>query len=83
MAPTFNPSTQEAEAGGFLWVPGEPGLQIQLQDNQGYTWNRLENKNHNQREKTKKQKNKSKKASETDVCTAPPPHEFSSSCIQS
>jgi hypothetical protein len=35
VAPAFNPSTQEAEAGGFLssrsawsteWVPGQPGL---------------------------------------------------------
>jgi hypothetical protein len=35
VAHTFNPSTQEAEAGGFLssrpawsteWVPGQPGL---------------------------------------------------------
>ena len=24
---TFNPSTQEAEAGGSLWVRGQPGLQ--------------------------------------------------------
>ena len=27
MAHTFNPSTQEAEAGGSLWVRGQPGLQ--------------------------------------------------------
>jgi hypothetical protein len=24
---TFNPSTQEAETGGSLWVQGQPGLQ--------------------------------------------------------
>ena len=24
----FNPSTQEAEAGGFLGVPGQPGVYI-------------------------------------------------------
>jgi hypothetical protein len=27
MVHTFNPSTQEAEVGGSLWVPGQPGLQ--------------------------------------------------------
>jgi hypothetical protein len=30
----FNPSTQEAEAGG-VW--GQPGLQSEFQDSQGYT----------------------------------------------
>jgi hypothetical protein len=30
----FNPSTWEAEAGGF---PGQPGLQSEFQDSQGYT----------------------------------------------
>jgi biotin carboxylase len=33
VAHTFNPSTQEAEAGGF---PGQPGLQSEFQDSQGY-----------------------------------------------
>jgi hypothetical protein len=33
---TFNPSTWEAEAGGFL-SKGQPGLQSEFQDNQGYT----------------------------------------------
>ena len=33
---TFNPSTWEAEAGGF-WVRGQPGLQNEFQDSQGYT----------------------------------------------
>ena len=27
VAHIFNPSTQEAEAGTFLWVQGQPGLQ--------------------------------------------------------
>jgi hypothetical protein len=31
---TFNPSTWEAEAGEFR---GQPGLQSEFQDNQGYT----------------------------------------------
>ena len=30
----FNPSTGEAEAGGFL---SQPGLQSEFQDSQGYT----------------------------------------------
>ena len=29
---TFNPSTQEAEEGEFLWVQGQPGLLSKLQD---------------------------------------------------
>jgi hypothetical protein len=33
---TFNPSTWEAEAGGFL-VQGQSGLQSEFQDSQGYT----------------------------------------------
>ena len=33
----FNPSTQEAGAGGSLWVWGQPGLQSEFQDNHGYT----------------------------------------------
>ena len=35
MAQAFNPSTREAEAGGSLWVWGQPGLQSA--DNQDYT----------------------------------------------
>jgi hypothetical protein len=34
VAHAFNPSTWEAEAGGFR---GQPGLQSELQDSQGYT----------------------------------------------
>jgi hypothetical protein len=33
----FNPSTREAEAGGFLSFSGQPGLQSEFQDSQGYT----------------------------------------------
>jgi hypothetical protein len=33
----FNPSTWEAGAGGSLWVQGQPGLQRESQNNQGYT----------------------------------------------
>jgi hypothetical protein len=32
----FNPSTREAEAGGFL-SRGQSGLQSEFQDSQGYT----------------------------------------------
>ena len=30
----LNPSTQEAEAGVSLWVPGQPGVQSKFQDSQ-------------------------------------------------
>ena len=36
MAHAFNPSTPEAEAGGFL-SRGQPGLQSEFQDSQDYT----------------------------------------------
>jgi hypothetical protein len=36
-AHTFNPSTREAEAGRFLSSRGQPGLQSEFQDSQGYT----------------------------------------------
>lgn len=32
----FNPSTQEAEAGRYLWVQGRPGLHSQFQDSYAY-----------------------------------------------
>jgi hypothetical protein len=35
VAHAFNPSTLEAEAGS-LWVQGQPGLQSEFQDSQGY-----------------------------------------------
>ena len=37
VAHTFNPSTWEAEADGYLWVQDQAGPQSQLQDSQGYT----------------------------------------------
>jgi hypothetical protein len=36
VAHAFNPSTREAEAGGFL-SRGQSGLQSEFQDSQGYT----------------------------------------------
>jgi hypothetical protein len=33
---TFNPSTWEAETVGCLWTQGQPGLQSEVQDSQGY-----------------------------------------------
>ena len=37
VAHAFNPSTQEAEASGSLYVQVQPGLQSEFQDSQGYT----------------------------------------------
>jgi hypothetical protein len=37
VAHIFNPSPEEAKAGGSLWVPGQPGLQREFQSSQGYT----------------------------------------------
>jgi hypothetical protein len=37
VAHVFNPSTREAEAGGFLSFWGQPGLQSEFQDSQGDT----------------------------------------------
>jgi hypothetical protein len=37
VAHTFNPNTQEAEAGGFLSSRPVRGLQSKFQDSQGYT----------------------------------------------
>jgi hypothetical protein len=36
VAHTFKARTQEAKAGGSLWVWGQPGLQSEFQDRQGY-----------------------------------------------
>ena len=36
VAYTFNPSTQEAEAGGSLGIGGQPGPHSKIQDGQGY-----------------------------------------------
>ena len=56
MADAFNLSTQEAEAGRSLWVQGQPGLQIEFQDSQGYTENPYLNKT--KQNKTKQNKTK-------------------------
>jgi hypothetical protein len=52
---TFNPSTGKAEAGGSLRIQGQPDLQTEFQDSQGYKlrpW--LKNKkNKNYETKTK------------------------------
>lgn len=34
---TFNPSTQEAEVGIFLWVRGQPGLKSEFLYSQSHT----------------------------------------------
>jgi hypothetical protein len=34
---TFDPSTREAERQVDFWVPGQPGVQSECQDSQGYT----------------------------------------------
>lgn len=33
---TFNPCTWKTEASGFLWVQGQPVLQDEFQNGQGY-----------------------------------------------
>ena len=55
VAHAFNPSTREAEAGGFL--SSRPGLQNEFQDSQGYT-----EKPCLEKTKNKKIKNKLKKS---------------------
>ena len=55
VAHAFNPSTQEAEAVDFC-VRGQPGLQSEFQDSQGYT-----EKPCLEKPKTKKQTNKQTK----------------------
>jgi hypothetical protein len=55
VAHAFNPSTLEPEAGGFLSSRGQPGLQSELQDSQGYT----------EKPCLKKQTNKKKKKKDT------------------
>ena len=52
VAYAFNARTQEAEAGDF-WVQGQPGLQSELQDSQGYTEKPcLKNKQTNKQKKS-------------------------------
>jgi len=36
VAQAFNTSIREAEAGGALWVQGQPGLHSEFQDSQSY-----------------------------------------------
>jgi hypothetical protein len=55
MVHAFNPSTWEAEAGGF-WVWGQPGLQSEFQDSQGYTVKPCPEKKQKKRKKEKKKK---------------------------
>ena len=57
MLHTFNPSIWEAEEGNF-WVRGQPGLQREFQDSQGYTEKPCLEKPKNQKQ-TNKQKSKS------------------------
>ena len=59
---TFNPSTWEAEAGGFL-SRGQPGLQNGFQDSQGYTEKPCLKKT-----KTNKKQNKKRVVTRTDIC---------------
>jgi hypothetical protein len=54
VAHTFNPSTWEAEAGGFLSFQGQPGLQSEFQDSQGYTEKPCLGKPKNKQNKQKK-----------------------------
>jgi hypothetical protein len=61
LAHTFNPSTWEAEAGGFL-SSSPPGLQSEFQDSQGYTEKHcLEKQNKTKQNKTKQNKTKPNK----------------------
>jgi hypothetical protein len=48
VAHTFKPSTKEVEAGRFLWVWGQPAVQSEFQDNQGYTRDPVSKKKKNQ-----------------------------------
>ena len=57
MAHTFNPGTQETEAGGPLWVRGQTSLHCEFQDNQRHTV-RLSQKQ--LKKKTKQNKTKKK-----------------------
>jgi hypothetical protein len=44
VAHTFNPNTWEAEVDRSLWVRGQPSLQSEFQDSQGYTEKLSQNK---------------------------------------
>jgi hypothetical protein len=65
VAHAFNPSTWEAEAGGFLSsVRGQPGLQSEFQNSQSYTEKpRLKTKqNKTKQNKTKQNKTNKQKS---------------------
>ena len=58
VAHAFNPSTWQAEAGGFL-SSSQPGLQSEFQDSQGYTEKPcLKKPKEKKKEKKKKRKKK-------------------------
>jgi hypothetical protein len=52
VAHAFNPSTREAEVVDF-WVWGQPGLQSEFQDSQGYTEKPCLEKRERERERLK------------------------------
>jgi hypothetical protein len=60
VAHTFNPSTREAEQADF-WVRGQPGLQSEFQDSQGYTEKPCLEKPKKKKKKGKKKKKKKDK----------------------
>jgi hypothetical protein len=60
VAHAFNPSTWQAEAGGFL-SSSQPGLQSEFQDSQGYTEKPCLQKPKTENQKPKKKKKKKKK----------------------
>ena len=55
VAHTFDPNTWEAEAGGFLWIRGQPGLQSEVQNNQDYTEKLSQNASKQASKQTNKQ----------------------------
>lgn len=62
-AHAFNHSTQKAEAGRYLWVQGQPGLQSEISGVRTVTQRnlvRLEYQKQNQKEKEKKTHNQLK-----------------------
>ena len=44
----MNSFFKEAETEGSLWIPGQPGLQSEFQDSQGYKKIKKQNQNQNQ-----------------------------------
>jgi hypothetical protein len=59
VAHAFNPNTWEADAGGF-WVQGQPGLQSEFQDSQGYTEKPCLKTKQNKTKQNKTKQNKTK-----------------------